>query len=103
MCYKTYNAELLAIVKAFNNLCHYLEDCQYEILVLINHNNLRQFMNAKNFSSRQIYWGQELSRYHFHINYCQGKANKAVDALSRYSQWSRSKKEILQAKNRRIF
>ena len=54
--YETHNAELLAIVEAFKNWCHYLEDCQYEVLVLINHNNLRRFMDTKNLSSSQVRW-----------------------------------------------
>ena len=41
MRYETHNAELLAIVEAFKNWRHYLEGCQYEVLVLIYYNNLR--------------------------------------------------------------
>ena len=54
-------------------------------------------------SSRQVCWAQELSCYHFCIDYCQGKANKATDALSRYFQRSQSEEEILQAENTRVF
>ena len=68
--YETHNAKLLAIVEAFKNWHHYLEDCQYKLLVLTNHNNLRRFMNTKSLSSRQVRWAQELSRYHFRIDYC---------------------------------
>ena len=39
--YEIHNAELLAIVKAFKNWRHYLEGCQYEVLVLTDYNNLR--------------------------------------------------------------
>ena len=38
--YKTYDSELLAIVKTER---HYLKGYKYEILVFIDHNNLRQF------------------------------------------------------------
>ena len=101
--YETHDAELLAIVKAFKNWRHYLEGCQYEVVVLTNYNNLRQFMDTKSLSSRQVCWAQELSRYHFRINYRQGKANEAADALSRYFQQSQDKEEILQAENTKIF
>lgn len=37
---KTYNQELLAIIKVFKICHHYLESCKYEILDLINHNNI---------------------------------------------------------------
>ena len=63
--YKTYNQELLAIVEAFETWRHYLEGCKFEVLILINHNNLRRFMDTKSLSSRQARWAQELSRYHF--------------------------------------
>ena len=60
-------------------------------------------MDTKNLSSRQVRWAQELSRYHFQIDYCQDKANAAVDALSRFFQKSQDKEEELWAKNGQIF
>ena len=54
--YEMHNAELLAIVEAFKNWCYYLGGCQYEVLVLTNHKNLRRFMDTKSLSSRQIRW-----------------------------------------------
>ena len=63
--YKTYNAELLAIIKAFKTWRHYLEDCKYKVFVLTNYNNLCQFMDIKNLSFCQIKWAQKLSKYHF--------------------------------------
>ena len=86
--YKTHDGELLAIVEAFKTWRHYLEGCKHEVLVLTDHNNLRRFMETKSLSSRQVRWAQELSRYHFQIDYCQGKANGAADALSQFSQRS---------------
>ena len=44
--YKTHNDELLAIVKAFKTWRYYLEGSQHEVLVLIDHNNLRRFMDT---------------------------------------------------------
>ena len=52
--YKTYDAELLAIVKAFKTWCHYLKGCKHEVLILTNHNNICRFINIKNLSSRQV-------------------------------------------------
>ena len=93
--YKTHDAELLAIVEAFKTWRHYLEGCKHEVLVLTDHNNLRRFMDTKSLSSRQVRWAQELSRYHFRIDYRQGKANGAADALSSFSQRSLNKEEKL--------
>ena len=49
-------------------------------------------MNIKNLSSKQVHWAQELFRYQFQINYCQGKANVAINALSRFLQKSQNEK-----------
>ena len=38
--YKTHDAKLLAIVKAFKIQRHYLKSCKYKVLVLTNGNNL---------------------------------------------------------------
>ena len=50
-------------------------------------------MNTKILSSRQVCWAQELFCYHFQIDYRQGKANRAADALSRYPQQSAEEEE----------
>ncbi len=100
--YKTHDGELLAIVEAFKTWRHYLEGCKHEVLVLTDHNNLQRFMDTKSLSSRQVRWAQELSRYHFRIDYRQGKANGAADALSRYPQRSAEEEETLRAENTKI-
>ena len=70
--------------------------------MLTDHNNLCRFIDTKSLSSRQVRWTQELSRYHFRINYRQGKANGAADTLSCYLQRSQGEEEILQAENTKI-
>ena len=102
MRYEMYNTKLLAIVEAFKNWRHYLEGCQYDALVLTDHNNLRRFMDTKNLSSCQVRQAQKLSRYHFCFDYCQDKANEAANALSCYPKRSQEEEEILQAENTRI-
>ena len=93
--YKTHKGELLAIVKAFKTWQHYLKGCKHKVLVLTNHNNLRRFMDTKILSSKQVCWAQELLRYYFRIDYCQGKANGAADALSCFFQKNEDEKEKL--------
>ena len=100
--YETHDGKLLAIVEAFKTWRHYLEGSRHEVLVLTDHNNLRRFMDTKSLSSRQVRWAQELSRYHFRINYRQGKANGAADALSRYPQRSAEEEETLRSENIKI-
>ena len=84
--YKTYNGKLLAIVEALKTWRHYLKGCKHKVLVLTDYNNLRRFMEMKSLSSRQVRWAQKLSCYHFQIDYRQGKANGAADALSCFPQ-----------------
>ena len=50
--YKTHTIEILAIVKVFKTWRYYLEGCKHEVLVLIDHNNLCQFMNIKSLGFR---------------------------------------------------
>ncbi len=100
--YEIHDGELLAIVEAFKTRRHYLEGCKHKVLVFTDHNNLQRFMDTKSLSSRQVRWAQELSRYHFRIDYQQGKANGAADTLSRYPQQSAEEEETLQAENTKI-
>ena len=53
--YKTHDGELLAIVEVFKTWKHNLERFQYKVFIFTNYNNLRQFMNTKSSSFRQVY------------------------------------------------
>ena len=101
--YKTHNGKLLAIVEAFKTWRQYLEGCKHEILVLTDYNNFCRFIDTKSLSFQQVRWAQELFQYHFQINYRQGKANVAADALLKFSQKSQDEKDELQAQNDQIF
>ena len=101
--YENNDGELLAIVETFKTWRHYLKGCKHEILVFTDHNNLRCFIDTKSLSSRQIRWVQKLFYYHFQIDYCQGKASAAADALLRFSQKSRDKKDEFWDENGQIF
>ncbi len=59
-------------------------------------------MDIKSLSSRQVCWAQELSSYHFRIDYRQGKANATTDALSRFPQRSQAEEETLRDENSQI-
>ena len=100
--YETHNREQLAIVEAFKTWKHYLQGSQHEVLVLTNHKNLCRFMDTKSVSSRQVRWAQKLFHYHFQIDYYQGKANGAANALFQYSQQSAKEEEVLCTENVKI-
>ena len=101
--YKTHDSEFLAIVEAFKTWRHYLKDYKYKVIVFMVHNNLRCFMSTKSLSSRQVRWAQELSQCYFQIEYCQGKANAATEALLKFLHKSQNEEDKLQAKNGQIF
>ena len=101
--YETHDNELLAIVETFKTWKHYLENSQYEVFILIDHNNLRQFTETKSLSFRQVRLAQELSHYHFWIDYRQGKKNGAADTFFCYPQRSAQKEKTLQAKNVKLY
>ena len=97
--YKTHNGELLAFIEALKTWRHYLKSFKYEVFILTDYNNLSCFIDTKSLSSRQACWAQELSCYHFEINYCLSKANTAKNVLLRYLQKSQDEKDELRAKN----
>ena len=101
--YETYDSKLLAIVEVFKMCHHYLKGCKHKILVLTDHNNLCYFIDTKSLSFRQVCWAQELSQYYFQIDYCQGKANTAADALSRFPQRSQDEKMSFELKMAKSF
>ena len=76
-----YDSEVLANNKALKTWKHYLEGSPHGVLVLTNYNNLRQFMDTKSLSSKQVRWAQKLSCYHYQIDYRWGKGNRAANAL----------------------
>ncbi len=82
--YETHDGKLLAIVEVFKTWKHYLESCKHKVFVLIDHNNFQCLLDIKSLSSKEVSRAQELSRYHFRIDYWQGKANEAADALFQY-------------------
>ena len=93
--YKTHDGELLAIIETFKTWKHYLEESQHKVLILNDYNNPCRFINTKSISSKQVRWAQKLSYYYFQIDYYQGKANRAIDVLSQYSQQSAEEEKTL--------
>ena len=59
-------------------------------------------MITKSLSSRQVWWAQDCSCYHFQIDYHQGEANAAADSLSRFPQRSQSEEQEFGSKTTQI-
>ena len=101
--YEIYDNELLTIIEIFKTWRYYLKISWHKVHIFNNYNNLQRFMDTKSLSSKQVCWAQNLSHYHFQIDYCQGKANRAADALFQYPQQNVEKEKTLQAENIKIF
>jgi len=54
-------------MKTFKHWQHYLKDSHYLIKILMNHNNLWEFMNVKSLNRRQAHWVMRLAAYDFII------------------------------------
>ena len=54
--YKTYDNELLAIVKLFKIWQYYLEGCKHKVFDFTDYNNLQQFIDTKSLSFCQVRW-----------------------------------------------
>ena len=98
--YETYDVELLAMIEAFKTWRHYLERAAHTIFPLIDHNNLKKFIETTRLSLRQIRWSQKLSRYNFKIYY-RPKTKTPADALSRSFLDKDNEKELVE-QNRKI-
>ncbi len=70
--------------------------------MVTDHKKLQQFINRKSLSSKQVCWAQKLFKYDFRIDNCHSKANKAVDTLSQYSQYSDEEETTFWAENTKI-
>lgn len=69
--------ELLAIVEAFMNWRHYLEESVRTVTTPINHNNLNYFVATKQSNLRQARWSEKFSAFDFDIEYQPGTTNPA--------------------------
>ncbi len=84
--YETHDLELLVIVEAFKQWHHYLERSTHSVKVLMNHNNLCEFMNIKTLNEQQTQWAVRLAAFDFVIKHRSNKTN-LTDALLRRSDY----------------
>ena len=79
--YEIYDKELLAIFKAFQQWCNYLEGSAHVVLMLSDHKNLRYFVMTKQLTCCQVHWSEYLSGFNYLIHYCAGWLSTKPDAL----------------------
>ena len=83
---------MLAIVECFKKWRHYLEGSKYPVEVIMNHNNLQQFLEKKMLSRQEADWAQELDQFNFYIHYRQGALNSVNRSLRRPDYYKESEK-----------
>ena len=75
--YEIYDLKFLIIVETFKQWCHYLKRSFHSIEILIDHNNLDEFMNIKILDKKQAQWAVKLAVFDFVILHRSDKINFA--------------------------
>ena len=83
--YDIYNKELLAIICVFEEWRPELKEAAEQVQVITDHKNLKYFIITKQLSCCQAHWSEFLSQFNFAIQYCSGKLNSHVNALTHWS------------------
>jgi RNase H-like domain found in reverse transcriptase len=83
--YEIYDKEMLAIVRALEDWCHYLEGLLQSFDIISDHRNLEYWRTAQNLTQRQAWWSLYLSRFDFHLTHKPSTTNTQADPLSRIS------------------
>jgi hypothetical protein len=81
--YDTHDKELLAIIRALEFWCIFLEGTKDPITVFTGHRNLEFWQESRTFNLWHARWHLLLANYNFRINYRPGKQSGKLDALSR--------------------
>ncbi len=68
---------MLAIVKTCKQWRYYVENAKHQILIIINHVNLRTFFIIKILSRRKMKWWKKFSKFDFLIKYRSKRLNSA--------------------------
>ena len=101
--YEIHDKELLAIVRAFEVWEPELSSAGPDpILVYSDHQALQYFMTKRALTSRQGRWNEILSRFHWVLQYRQGRANGKADALTRRTQERTLQEEAMRAHRARV-
>jgi hypothetical protein len=81
--YEIYDKEMLTIIRALEEWCHFLEGTPERFTILTDHWNLAHFHSAQRLNQRQVWWCLYLSRFDFSLVHWPGKLMGKPDALSR--------------------
>ena len=89
--YDIHDKKLLAIIVSLKIWRIYAKRA-LELTIYTNHKNLIQFIIIKQLNRRQVRWSKLLKQYKFKIRYISKKENDQANALSRRTNYMKSKK-----------
>jgi len=81
--YEIHDKEMLVIIRALQEWCHFVEGAEHQFEIWTDHKNLEYFMSAKQLNRRQARWSLYLARFDFLLHHKPGKSMGKPDALSR--------------------
>ena len=81
--YPVADKEMLSVIRALEQWCHYLEGAKHQFDIWNNHANLQWFMKRQDLNCCQAQWAQYLSQFSFLWTHKAGSTMGKVDALSR--------------------
>ena len=79
-----HNKEMVAIIRALEDWCHFLEGSSESFKVFTDHKNLAYFHDAQKLNHRQAHWSLILSKFNFSLLHKPGHLMGKPDALSRH-------------------
>ena len=80
--YPVADKEMLSVICALEQWCHYLEGAKHQFNIWNDHANLQWFMKRQDLNRRQAHWAQYLSRFSFLWSHKAGSTMGKADALS---------------------
>ena len=81
--YEIYDQELLAIIRALEEWCHYIQGSPHTTTILSDHKNLTYYWEARKLNRRQVRWSLYLSEFDVKLVHIPGHKMILSDALSR--------------------
>ena len=89
--YEIKKSKMLTVIKTCKQWKHYLKSVVYQMQMIIDHCNFRNFMITKTLNRKKIKWWKKLSNLDLFIEY-RSEAKNPVDDFSRRSDYESGEK-----------
>ncbi len=73
--YDANESKMLAMIKACSHWRHYVKNANHQILIIIDHVNLRSFLIINFLSRKKVKWWKKFPKLDFFIEYRSNKLN----------------------------